>query len=204
MLWLIPNILTFGRLVLSVIFLGMVLYSPHVQNRAGFLDTAFVIFVIAGITDVIDGAVARKLNVASKFGRMSDPLVDKVLVCGTFICFALIGQPVFFGLSSTTMSVIRWAVAGIIVAREVYVTVLRHIAEARGINFAATVSGKVKMFLQSIAIGTVLIKTAHSLDALWADIVTQAIFAAMVVVTVVSGFRATRRQAWQKVRIKSG
>ncbi|MBA7649880.1 hypothetical protein ES703_57679 [subsurface metagenome] len=62
MLRLIPNILTFSRLVFTIIFLVMILYSPYVANKSFFLDIAFVIFVIAGLTDIVDGPVARKLN----------------------------------------------------------------------------------------------------------------------------------------------
>jgi len=194
----IPNILTFGRLILTVVFLIMILYSPQVANKSFFLDIAFVLFVIAGLTDVIDGPVARKLNVTSKFGRMLDPLVDKVLVCGAFVCFAIIGEPKLFDFNPTTMTVIRWSVAGIIILREVYVTALRHIAEARGINFAAIFSGKIKMFLQSFAIGTVVIKTAHVPTATWGSWFTTVTFATMLIVTVISGLRATQRNSWKK------
>lgn len=202
MLRFIPNILTLGRFVLSVVFLIMILQSPTVENRPFFLDIAFVIFVIAGLTDIVDGAVARKLGVASKFGRIIDPLVDKVLVCGTFVCFAIVGEPKLFGFEAMVMSVIRWLLAGILIAREVYVTVLRHIAEARGINFGATVSGKVKMFLQSFAIGTVVIKAAHVPTASWGHWFTSVVLAAVLLITVISGVRATsrssRRQAAHK------
>ena len=86
----IPNILTFGRAALTFIFLWMVLYSPSVapESHALFLDMGFVIFVVAGLTDMIDGHIARKLGVASKFGRMLDPFVDKVLICGAYAFFA--------------------------------------------------------------------------------------------------------------------
>ena len=125
----IPNILTLGRFVLTIIFLIMILYSPHFYAQGerpfpDFLDIAFILFVIAGLTDMVDGTIARKLGVASKFGRMVDPLADKVLVCGAFICFAIIGQPKLFGLKPPTMTAIQWAVAAIIIAREIYVTVL--------------------------------------------------------------------------------
>ena len=133
MLKFIPNILTFGRLVLTVVFLVMILYSPRVANKPTFLDIAFIFFVVAGLTDIIDGPVARKLNVTSKFGRMMDPLADKVLVCGAFACFAIIGEPKLFNFSANTLSIIHWSVAGILISREVYVTVIRHIAESRGI-----------------------------------------------------------------------
>ena len=202
MLRLIPNILTFGRLVLTVIFLIMVLYAPprYAQGELPFpdyLDIAFILFVIAGLTDMIDGTVARRLNVTSKFGRMVDPLADKVLVCGAFICFAIIGEPKLFNFSPVVLSIIHWSVAGILIAREVYVTVLRHIAEARGVNFAATVSGKIKMFVQSFAIGTVIIKMAHVRNAPWGNWFTIVTFVIMLAVTVISGLRATQRSCWK-------
>lgn len=203
MLKLIPNILTFGRLVLTVVFLIMVLYSPRFYAEGerpfpGFLDLAFILFVIAGLTDMVDGAIARKLNVVSKFGRMIDPLADKVLVCSAFICFAIIGEPKLFNLTETPLAVIHWTVAAILIAREAYVTVLRHIAEARGVNFAATISGKVKMCVQSFAIGTVIIKMAHVQTAAWGHWFTTIVFVLMLTVTVVSGIRATQRSSWKK------
>ncbi len=195
---LIPNILTFARFALTVVFLVMILYSPSTENKSLFLDIAFIIFVVAGLTDIVDGHIARKLNVASKFGRMLDPLADKVLVCGAFICFAIIGEPVLFGLSRTALMVIQWSVVGILVAREAYVTTLRHIAEARGINFAATFSGKIKMFIQSFAIGTVIIKMAHVQTGTWGYWFTTITLAAMLTVTVISGLTATRRRTWKE------
>ncbi len=203
MLRLIPNILTFGRLVLAIVFLVMILYSPHVANKAVFLDVAFVLFVVAGLTDIVDGIAARRFNVTSQFGRMVDPLADKVLVCGTFICFALIGEPKLFGLGPGALAVIQWSVAGILIAREAYVTALRHIAEARGVNFAATISGKVKMFLQSFAIGTVVIKMAHAQTATWGYWFTTVTFVIMLAVTVISGLKATQRSCLKKAATDS-
>jgi CDP-diacylglycerol--glycerol-3-phosphate 3-phosphatidyltransferase len=202
MLKLIPNILTFGRLVLTIVFLIMVLLAPPYYAEGevpfpGFLDIAFIIFVIAGLTDMVDGLAARRLNVASKFGRMLDPLADKILVCGAFICFAIIGRPKLFTLGPAALSVIHWLVAAILIAREAYVTTLRHIAEARGVNFAATVSGKIKMFTQSFAIGTVVIKMAHVQNAAWGNWFATITFAIMLVATVYSGLRATRRKSWK-------
>jgi CDP-diacylglycerol--glycerol-3-phosphate 3-phosphatidyltransferase len=181
----------------------MLLYSPRFYAQGelrfpGFLDIAFIILVIAGLTDVIDGPVARKLNIATKFGRMVDPLVDKILVCGAFVCFAIIGEPKLFDFKPTTMTIIHWLVAGVIISREVYVTTLRHIAEARGVNFAATISGKIKMFLQSFAIGTVVIKIAHVQTATWGYWFTTITFALMLIVTIISGLRATQRSPWKK------
>ena len=203
MLWYIPNILTFARLVLTIIFLIMILYSPgrYAQGQLpfpDFLDIAFILFVIAGLTDMVDGTIARRLGVTSKFGRMIDPLADKILVCGAFICFAIIGEPKLFNLSKMPLAVIHWTVAAILILREVYVTALRHIAESRGVNFAATFSGKIKMFLQSFAIGTVVIKMAHVQTATWGYWFTTVTFAIMLAVTIVSGIQATQRTSWKQ------
>ena len=198
MLKQIPNILTMGRLVLTIVFLVMILmassyYAESEVPFPGFLDVAFILFVIAGLTDIADGIAARRLNVTSKFGRMVDPLADKILVCGAFTCFAIIGQPKLFNLDSTALAVIHWLTLAILVAREAYVTALRHIAEARGINFAATASGKIKMFLQTFAIGTVIVKMAHVQTAEWGYWFTAVTYLLMLSVTIFSGIRATRR-----------
>jgi CDP-diacylglycerol--glycerol-3-phosphate 3-phosphatidyltransferase len=195
MLKQVPNILTFGRLVLTILFLGMLLYIPHADNRVSTFDAAFTVFLIAALTDIIDGPVARKLNVATKLGRMLDPLADKVLVCGAFLCFALIREPSLFTISETYMNVIRWGIAAVLIGREGYVTILRHAAEAKGIDFRAVASGKIKMFLQSFAVGAVLIKSAHVPAATWSNWVTAITFLIMLTVTVISGFTATRRTA---------
>ena len=205
MLKQIPNILTFGRLVLTIVFLVMILFAPRYYADGeipfpGFLDVAFILFVIAGLTDIVDGYAARRLNVTSKFGRMVDPLADKILVCGAFICFALIGQPKLFNLSPGVLTAIHWLVAAVLIAREAYVTILRHIAESRGVNFAATKSGKIKMFLQSFAIGTVVIKMAHVQTAAWGYWFATVTFILMLVVTVISGIRATQRPHGQKTK----
>jgi CDP-diacylglycerol--glycerol-3-phosphate 3-phosphatidyltransferase len=176
----------------------MILISPRFYADGerpfpAFLDFAFIIFVIASLTDLVDGLMARKLDVASKFGRMIDPLADKILVCGAFICFAIIGEPELFDFKPKMLAVIQWSVAGILILREAYVTILRHIAEARGVNFAATISGKVKMCIQSFAIGTVIIKMAHVQTATWGYWFTTVTFVVMLIVTVVSGLRATQR-----------
>ncbi len=203
MVKLIPNILTFARLALTIVVLIMILLAPPYYANGevpfpGFLDIAFILFVIAGLTDIIDGTIARKLNVTSKFGRMMDPLADKILICGAFICFAIIGEPELFGFSRGVLSAIHWSVVGILVLREAYVTVLRHLAEAHGVNFAATISGKIKMFLQSFAIGTVLIKMAHARTATWGYWFTTVTFAVMLTVTIISGLMATQRISWKQ------
>jgi CDP-diacylglycerol--glycerol-3-phosphate 3-phosphatidyltransferase len=196
MLKQIANILTFCRLVLAVLFLFMLLYSPYAHNKSALFDASLAVFIIAGLTDIIDGPVARKLNIATKFGRMLDPFVDKVLICGAFICFAVICQPEFlFNWSKTTLHIIRWSVAAVLIIREGYVTIIRHTAEAKGIDFRAVSSGKIKMLIQSFVVGTILVKAAHVQTALWGHWFTTITLIIMLAVTVVSGFTATRRIA---------
>ncbi len=193
MIRFIPNALTVGRLFLSVIFLWMVLHSPKVEDATRLLDGAFVMFLVAALTDIVDGHLARRFNVTSKFGRIVDPLADKVLVCGAFICFAWIGRPTLFNLSANTHHAIHWTVVGILIAREAYVTIIRQWAESKGLNFGATRSGKIKMFLQSFAIGTVLVKMAHVPDQTWGYWFTTMVFVIMVGATIYSGIRAGQR-----------
>ena len=190
----LPNILTVGRLVLTIVFLVIILYSPGAENRSLLLVVGFVIFVIAGLTDIVDGWLARKLQVTTRFGRIVDPLADKVLVCGAFICFAIVGRPLLFNLSERTLGLIHWGVVGILIAREAYVTVLRQRAEAQGFNFAATTSGKLKMFFQAFAIGTVVVKMGHLQTATWAYWFTSVVYTAMVGSTIISGIRSTQRK----------
>lgn len=156
--------------------------------------SAFVLFVIAGLTDIVDGHIARKFNVTSQFGRTVDPLADKILVCGTFFCFAIVAQPKLanFGWSDTTLHLLRWGTAVILFAREIVVQTLRHIAESRGVNFGAVVYGKIKMFLQSFGIGTVIIGWAF-VSRPWGDWFTLVTYILMVAITIISGIQALRR-----------
>ncbi len=105
---------------------------------------------------------------------------------------SLAKSPGFTGVVVATLATVHWTVAAILIAREGYVTVLRHVAEARGINFAAVRLGKIKMFVQIFAIGTVLIKVAH-VPAAWGHWFTMVVFAVMVAITVASGLQATQR-----------
>jgi CDP-diacylglycerol--glycerol-3-phosphate 3-phosphatidyltransferase len=176
-----------------MIFLEPKLPANIDMSFPGYLDIAFIIFVIAGLTDMFDGLVARKLNVASKFGRMVDPLADKILICGSFVIFALIGQPKLFEFTKAQNAAIQWGFAAVIIAREAFVTILRHYSEARGIKFPATFSGKIKMFVQAFTVGTVIIKMAHVQTALWGYWFTTITYLVTVIITVVSGFLSIRK-----------
>ena len=108
----IPNALTVGRLIMTVILLGLILYAPKTgQDKPGnLLLGVWILFIVTGLTDIADGYLARKFEVTSKFGRTMDPLADKFLVCGAYFCFAWVGQPLLkcFAFSELTLSIIQW------------------------------------------------------------------------------------------------
>ncbi len=194
----IPNTITGARFILTIAFLAMILYSPKVTLFTLWMDWAFVLFVLTGITDIIDGKLARLFQVTSKFGRIMDPLADKVLVCGSFICFALVGMPTLFpdSLGEVGNHILRWSAAAIIIARETLVTIVRQRAESKGIQFAANAWGKLKMFIQIFGIGTVVIQVAHVPVARWGMWVTLGVYAVMIFATVMSGVQYfTRKEA---------
>src|SRR5690606_17613566 len=85
----VPNTITASRLLLAAIFFVMLsVYQYEGRGDPWFLNTAFVIYLVALITDYLDGYLARKWQVESAFGRIVDPFVDKILVLGSFTFFA--------------------------------------------------------------------------------------------------------------------
>jgi CDP-diacylglycerol--glycerol-3-phosphate 3-phosphatidyltransferase len=191
----IPNALTLARLVMTVVFLVIILLAPaRGEKPAAFLMIGFSLFVVAGLTDIVDGVVARWFDVTSKLGRTLDPLADKVLVCGAFFCFAIVRQPKLanFQLSPITLALIHWGVFVILTAREILVQTLRQVAESRGVNFGAVWSGKLKMFLQSFGIGTVMVGWAF-VSRTWGDWFTIITYGIMAAITVLSGIQSLQR-----------
>lgn len=192
----VPNALTIARLVMTVIFLTMIVLAGRMEEPkpANYLLVVFVLFVVAGLTDIVDGYLARKFEATSKLGRILDPLADKFLVCGAFVCFAIVGQPLLsvFNLSPTIMIALQWGTAILITVRELTVTIMRHMAESRGVEFGAIASGKLKMFLQSFGIGTVIIGWAY-VSRPWGDWFTLVTYILMIAATVYSGIESIRR-----------
>jgi CDP-diacylglycerol--glycerol-3-phosphate 3-phosphatidyltransferase len=181
----VANNITLARLALTIGFL--VLVGVLVRWCYGL---ALFLFVLAGAGDILDGYLARRHGVTSDIGRVGDPLVDKVLICGGFIM--LLGSGQFRLLAN-------WMVL-IIVLRELLVTTLRGLSEARGIPFTATVWGKVKMFLQSVALGTLVGGFAFGLlDKPWAPAVQLVVLYAAIIATIVSGLYYVGR-AYQLLR----
>ena len=198
--WKLPNQLTVGRLALSAgFFVVLALYEPGSSRGAWLLNAAFVLYLVAGITDVLDGYLARKMNVVSAFGRIADPFVDKVLAVGAFVM--LTGASYVFNEQATcdferqlpawltghmSSAVQAWMVVTIL-AREFIVSAVRGYSESCGVKFPATPAGKLKLFLQSIAICAVLYQLANlprTPWAIWMKIITVWL---AVLATVLSG-----------------
>ncbi|MCA9285860.1 MAG: CDP-alcohol phosphatidyltransferase family protein [Phycisphaerales bacterium] len=155
---LLPNAITLSRLVLAGAFFAVLggLVDEHMSTSRQWWGTvAVVLFVVAALTDAVDGWLARRWKVTSVFGRIMDPFVDKVLVIGAFVYLAgpalarPEGAPPSGGFGTAT-SILPWMVV-VVVARELLVTSVRAVVEASGQSFGADGWGKAKMILQSIA-----------------------------------------------------
>ena len=159
----VPNLLTFSRLVLAGVFFAMLSrYQHELRGDPQLLNMAFLVYLVALITDFLDGFLARRWQAGSLFGRMTDPFVDKVLVLGSFIFFAgknfVIPHPDPMSVPDNVKlitGVEPWMVV-LILARELLVTTFRGVGESSGQNFGAVFSGKLKMTLQSITILVIL------------------------------------------------
>lgn len=110
----------------------------------GYTLPAFIIFVVAALTDLIDGQIARKYNMITNFGKIMDPLADKILVYSAFCCM------VENGLIPAWMLIV-------ILSREFIVGGMRTVAASEGIVVAAGMSGKIKTVLQMIAVPMLLL-----------------------------------------------
>jgi CDP-diacylglycerol--glycerol-3-phosphate 3-phosphatidyltransferase/cardiolipin synthase len=114
------------------------------STRPGFAIAALAVFVAAALTDAADGHIARKRGLITNFGKLMDPLADKVLTMAAFACFVETGvMP-------------AWILV-VILAREFLITGLRGVAAANGVVIAAGLSGKLKTALQMSAIALFLL-----------------------------------------------
>ncbi len=195
--WKLPNQLTVGRIVLAAGFFVLVgLYDPGDRGQV-LLNVAFAVYFIAAMTDVLDGYLARKMAITSAFGRIVDPFVDKILVVGAFAMLTGSNYVMPEGhpdealphwLTGGMQSAVQAGMAVVIIAREFVVSAVRGYSESCGVKFPATYAGKIKMFVQSLAICVILCQLANFTDALWAIYVKVITVWAAVVVTVVTGF----------------
>lgn len=135
----LPNKITIIRIIMIPFFIAALLIDfPYHEPIAA------VLFIVAALTDSLDGYLARSRNLVTDFGKFMDPLADKLLVCSALICFVQLG------------SVPAWMVI-IIIAREFAITGLRTLAASDGIVIAASKWGKAKTISQMIAIVLLLI-----------------------------------------------
>lgn len=154
----LPNAITSVRLMLAAACLALLAFMAGQPDadRATAGSWAISIFIVAGLSDILDGYLARRWNAVTPFGRVMDPFVDKVLVLGTFM---LLAGP---GLADGSMAsgVAAWMVV-VMFARELLVTSLRGVLEGMGRPFPADRFGKAKMFLQSVAAPMAINMASH-------------------------------------------
>jgi CDP-diacylglycerol---glycerol-3-phosphate 3-phosphatidyltransferase len=169
----VANQLTASRLVLSIGLFALIAVEQWLW--------ALVVFALAAVTDWLDGYFARTRGQTSALGRVFDPLVDKVLVCGAFI-FLL---P--FGSTPPAGWLTPWMVT-VVVAREFLITGLRGWLESLGVSFGADWLGKLKMTLQCAAIIGVLVAQTWSDQGLL-SLARDVLIYAMLAATILSGLQ---------------
>jgi CDP-diacylglycerol--glycerol-3-phosphate 3-phosphatidyltransferase len=176
----LPNWLTAARFLMAAVLFVFI----AMQVWAACLP----LFLLAAITDWLDGFLARRYHWTSDLGRNLDPLADKVLVCGAFI---LLLQPGTTAGSLLIPALQPWVVL-VVVMRELAVTALRTFMEGRGAKFGADWLGKLKMWLQCaavVAIFLVLMMPDGAEVKLWLEPVQNVLIYLMAAATVLSGLQ---------------
>jgi CDP-diacylglycerol--glycerol-3-phosphate 3-phosphatidyltransferase len=139
----LPNKLTISRFVLTVAFLAVMFSQVRFHE-----SVALALFIAGGVTDFLDGHIARRDKLITNFGILMDPLADKIMVCSAFIAFV--------GLNWIP----AWMVV-IIVARELAITGLRLLAASKNVVLAAEGYGKHKTISQIVAIISILVLASY-------------------------------------------
>lgn len=161
----VPNVLTITRLLMVPIF-GYLVLAIEQTDAAQWASA--VVFLIAAITDLIDGVWARRYGLVTDFGKIADPIADKALI-GTAL------------ISLSIQSEIAWWITGVIIVREIAITTLRFWVIRHGV-IPASRGGKVKTVSQIIAIVAFLIPI-HG----WVDAVAQMSLGVALALTVTTG-----------------
>lgn len=166
----LPNKLTVLRILL-VPFVMFFMLNNIIDERLSVIFAAAV-FILASVTDWFDGKIARKYNLITNFGKIMDPLADKLIVFAVILCLVKLGVfPVWCAM--------------IILARDFLVTGMRVIAAASGVSVAASMWGKVKTTVQMIAMVIAILFGQSDITALY--ITAQAAIYAATLATVISG-----------------
>jgi CDP-diacylglycerol---glycerol-3-phosphate 3-phosphatidyltransferase len=153
----LPNKLTVGRFALTALFIWA-LFSPIPFNHT----LALFFFCLAGVSDYLDGRIARTRNLVTNFGILMDPLADKIMTCSAFIAFVESS----YRIPRPPVTVEAWMVI-VIVARELAITGLRLLAASKNVVLAAERYGKHKTVSQIIAIIALLLVDAREEWPLW-------------------------------------
>ena len=179
--WNVPNQLTALRLLLSIAVFALIPLEQY--------TLATVLFLVAAATDWVDGYWARRYDQVTQLGRIFDPFVDKVLICGTFIMLAE-------AMVKYSISIEGW-LAVLVMAREMLVTVLRSYIEQQGIDFSAKMPGKLKMVFQCGAAVAALVALQYEPAAVpsWVNATLIGFLVLTVVFTVYSGAGYVRSAA---------
>ncbi|HEY4276384.1 MAG TPA: CDP-diacylglycerol--glycerol-3-phosphate 3-phosphatidyltransferase [Rhizomicrobium sp.] len=148
----LPNALTILRIVLVPVF-AVAFVLPGDAARL----VAFAVFVIAGVSDWLDGFAARKLNAGSEFGRMLDPIADKVLVAVALMMLVAEGDIHQFNLTTGLPSLLRLVPALIILSREILVSGLREFLAGTRVSVPVTAIAKLKTAVQMVGIGAMIL-----------------------------------------------
>jgi CDP-diacylglycerol---glycerol-3-phosphate 3-phosphatidyltransferase len=148
----LPNIITVARVGMAPVVFFLALSDGVVPRLL-----AFVIFVAAAFSDLWDGHLARKHGWISDFGKLMDPLADKLLLVATFVPFFIISHRAGPGTELPYWDVLPVWVLVVILGRELAVTVVRQVAAARGQVLAAGQSGKYKAVVQNVFSGATLL-----------------------------------------------
>ena len=145
----LPNRITVGRLVLALVFFAFFKYASLTDASEWWKPAvAGGMFALAVATDALDGYYARKLGLQTDFGRIADPVVDKIIVAGGLI---------FLTATDWAREVLPVWMVVLIISREFMVSGLRGFIEARGVAFPSRWDGKLKMILQCIAVPAVFV-----------------------------------------------
>jgi CDP-diacylglycerol---glycerol-3-phosphate 3-phosphatidyltransferase len=166
--WNVPNALSAVRLLLAIVVCVLIEWR--------FLFAAVICFLVAASTDWIDGWWARRFQQVTKLGRILDPFVDKIIICGALIA-----------LCAVPSSVVAPWMATLVVGRELLVTSLRGMIEGQGGDFSAKQLGKWKMVAQCGAIVSVLIELQYAAPPAWLHWASIVLVWCSIVLTVLSG-----------------
>ncbi|HZI32426.1 MAG TPA: CDP-diacylglycerol--glycerol-3-phosphate 3-phosphatidyltransferase [Candidatus Binatia bacterium] len=183
----LPNKLTASRFALTVVFLWVLFWPSHVPFRYTF---ALMFFCLAGVTDFLDGRIARSRGLITNFGILMDPLADKIMTCSAFIAFVE-GTHLH---PDAPVKVGAWMVV-VIVARELAITGLRLLAASKNVVLAAERYGKHKTISQIVTIIALLVVDAchewpaglQHLFAPWTPLFSKIMLWVTVVLTAMSG-----------------